>query len=128
MLDHAIFAGGVHGLEDEQDRPLVLGVEFVLKVRHQGEVALEQVGAFLLGIETPGLGGVEILQAEGFSMVHPESACQLDGFLAGLHGCCFTARDGVGAKEAVFHKFLSWALFKKPRQRYNHISITFPIR
>ena len=33
VLDGAVLAGGVHGLEDEQHRPLVLRVELVLAVR-----------------------------------------------------------------------------------------------
>ena len=32
VLDGAVLAGGVHRLEDQQHRPLVLGVEFVLQL------------------------------------------------------------------------------------------------
>ena len=33
VLDGAIFAGGVHGLKDQQHTPFVLRVEFVLQLR-----------------------------------------------------------------------------------------------
>ena len=41
VLDGAVFAGRVHGLKDQQHRPTVLGVEFVLQILQAGNVFLQ---------------------------------------------------------------------------------------
>ena len=66
MLDRAVLAGGIHGLEDQQDRPIVLGVEHVLQFRERLNAYLQGLlGArFVLGSESPGVARVKLLEFE----------------------------------------------------------------
>ena len=69
VLDRAVLAGGVHRLEDHQDRPGIGGVEPVLGLGQLGDVLRERLLgdplAFLLG--EPGIAGpvgIVILEAD----------------------------------------------------------------
>ena len=65
MLDGAVLPGRVHRLEDQQEGPLVLGVELVLERREELDTLLELLGrVVLLELQTPGVARVEVLQAE----------------------------------------------------------------
>ena len=48
VLDQAVFAGGVHGLKDQQDRPLVLRVKFFLSSCSTGALCCKSSLAFSL--------------------------------------------------------------------------------
>src|SRR5215469_11306551 len=48
MFDRSVLAGGVHRLEDEQQRPALLGVEHLLLLCEPHGAALQQVGRFAL--------------------------------------------------------------------------------
>jgi hypothetical protein len=48
VLDHAVLAGCIHGLEDQQDRPQILRVQLVLHLRQQLDTPRQQLGRTLL--------------------------------------------------------------------------------
>jgi hypothetical protein len=66
VLDRAVLPGGVHGLEDHEHRPAVLGVEHVLELGER----LDAHGQDLLGpdllvrAEAQGVPRVHVLEAE----------------------------------------------------------------
>ena len=66
VLDRAVLAGGVHRLEDQQDRPAVLGVQALLQLReHLGPLGERLLGLRLvLGGQLARVVGVDVLQAE----------------------------------------------------------------
>jgi hypothetical protein len=94
VFDGAVFTGGVHGLEDQQHSPAVLGVEHVLEpgegLDADGEGFLG--AGFIFGAETEGVGGVEAFESEPVSLGDAKWAGQL---------ACFTDEglefDGAGA-------------------------------
>ena len=53
VLDRAVLPRGVHGLEDEQQRPLVLGVELLLQLAHPLAPLLQVALPVLLGSNRP---------------------------------------------------------------------------
>ena len=62
MLDDAVFAGRVHALEDEQNRPLVADVQLLLQ-RHQAfEQPLKLSLGDLLAPDWRGISGIEPAQ------------------------------------------------------------------
>ena len=100
VLDGAVLAGGIHGLEHQQQRVLVLGVEPLL---HLGEVdhalaqcglrALLVAGAFaVVASEDADIARVVVAQAEALAAVDAvglgESFCTLGdpGHRVVLHG------------------------------------------
>jgi hypothetical protein len=62
-LDGAVLAGGVHALEDQQQRPAVLGVKLFLKLAEALAVGLENFLGLVL-VETALLIGLVRLQME----------------------------------------------------------------
>ncbi|WP_409334810.1 hypothetical protein [Bradyrhizobium neotropicale] len=63
MLDGAVLAGSIHGLEDEQQRPAILRIQHVLFFREPLSAALKEVGGFtLVHLQAPRITGIEILQ------------------------------------------------------------------
>jgi len=65
VLDRAVLAGGVHRLEDQEEGPLVLGVEPVLERGEELDAPVEQLGrVVLLELQAPGVARVVVLQAE----------------------------------------------------------------
>jgi hypothetical protein len=61
VLDDAIFAGRVHALENDQDRPSILGIELLL---HSGKMA-QTIGNHVFGgrlaeVEAAGVGWVDV--------------------------------------------------------------------
>ena len=82
VLDGAVLAGGIHRLEDEQQRPLALGVKLVLKFRQR----LDALGqrffgfGFALVFVPDRVGGIEILQVKFFAVINPEGFGERPGF------------------------------------------------
>ena len=72
VLDHAILAGGIHGLKDDQDGPAILGVEFLLQVVEDAFAGFEYLLSVLLALDASGAGGVPILQAKFLSLSDAE--------------------------------------------------------
>src|SRR6516162_9579187 len=65
VLDRAVLAGRVHRLEDEQQRPAILGVKHILLLREPLGAALEEFGRLaLVQLEAAGVAGIEVLQLE----------------------------------------------------------------
>ena len=79
VLDRAVLAGGVHRLEDQQQRPAILGVELVLQLGQQLDAGLQELlGVILLG-HLVGVTGIDVLEREplpGFDPVALGSACE----------------------------------------------------
>src|SRR5688572_29610520 len=66
MLDGAVLARGIHGLEDNQHRPTVLCIEFFLELGqllNSGGKAFLRV-RFVLGIKVERVSRVEVLESK----------------------------------------------------------------
>ena len=70
MFDRAIFACGVHRLEDQKHTPAVLGIEFVLQFGHVGDALFEQFNRVLFGAKIASVAGIEIFQADFLAIVY----------------------------------------------------------
>src|SRR4029077_19311249 len=68
VLDHAVFAGGIHPLNDEQHRPAILRVELLLQIAQQAGAVINNFLALLLAPYFAGVTRVVILQTELFSL------------------------------------------------------------
>ena len=62
VLDRAVLAGGVHRLEDQQQRPAVLRVEDLGQIEEALGRLLQQPLGFLLGLERRGVGRIVLGQ------------------------------------------------------------------
>src|SRR6516225_1885980 len=70
VLDGAVLAGRVHRLEYEQQRPAILGVEYVLLLCEPLGAALQKFGRLALAHrKATGVAGIEVLQFEAFAFV-----------------------------------------------------------
>jgi len=49
VLDRAVLAGTVHALEDQQQRPVIVGVELFLKLAQQRDAFLQPLFGLCLG-------------------------------------------------------------------------------
>ncbi len=76
MLDRAVLARCIHGLEDQQHSPIVLGVKHVLKLGEhvdadgQGVLGLR----LIFGGQVEGVAGIDVLQTEFISVTRNGSA------------------------------------------------------
>src|SRR5262249_38977460 len=78
VLDRAVLAGGVHRLEDEQQRPAVLRVEHLLLLSEPLGPAPQEVGRLaLLHPQAEGIARVDALQPEALALRY---AKRLDEF------------------------------------------------
>ena len=73
MFDRSILAGRVHGLEDHQQRPPILGGQNVLQARQFLHAFCEQLSRlrFALGFKSVRVARIVILQSEVFSFLDP---------------------------------------------------------
>ena len=63
VLDHAVFAGRVHGLENQQHRPAILRVEPFLQLGQAFDpFGQEVLGLFLFDVEIVGVARIPILE------------------------------------------------------------------
>ncbi len=85
-LDGAVLAGGVHALEDQQQRPAVLGVEFLLEIVQPLAVGIQDLLALVL-VEAAFLGGGVRFQMEFTRPVETNGATK---------GFSSAASDGEG--------------------------------
>ena len=68
VLDHAILASGVHSLEDDQDRPAILRIEFLLQVVEHAFARIEYTLRVLF-VFHPGRGsGIPVFQSKLLSL------------------------------------------------------------
>jgi hypothetical protein len=78
VLDHAVLAGRIHGLEDQQHRPAVLRIELLLKIGQALDSFGEQVLGFLLvDGELAGVGGIPFFDSEFVGVIDTILFCEL---------------------------------------------------
>src|SRR5206468_7752356 len=66
-----VLSGGIHGLQDEQDRPAVLGVELVLQLAHPDDVFFQCRSGTPFGMQLRSVRRIEILQAKPLAVLDP---------------------------------------------------------
>ena len=64
VLHNSIFAGRIQSLQDDQHRPIALGIKLVLQVGEMIGALLQQLFSVLFGAKMAGVLGIEILQPE----------------------------------------------------------------
>src|SRR5271170_3706414 len=69
VLDGAIFTGCIHGLEDQQNSPMVLGVESGLQILEAVGVFLQLILGLIDRMQMAGVCGIEVFQAEILAVV-----------------------------------------------------------
>jgi len=99
MLDNAVFAGSIHGLENEQEGPLVLGVELFLKIVYECDTLLEKLRRCFLGLDLEGACGVKVFQPERLAVLNAEGPGEFWRLLADVHETYFTVERVEKAKE-----------------------------
>jgi hypothetical protein len=77
VLDRAVLAGRVHGLEHEQHRPPVLGIQLVLKLAQPLDARGQQLGGRLLGLEAARVVRVDMLELELLAVRDPKRLDEL---------------------------------------------------
>ena len=60
----AVLAGGVHRLEDQQQRPAILGVEPLLQLGEPLDAALEELAGLFLHVEAQRVAGIDVFHAK----------------------------------------------------------------
>src|ERR1700758_1914586 len=60
VLDGAVFAGGIHRLENQQKRPCILGVESVLQFRGSRDLVLQSLLCVLLGLPVARIARIKV--------------------------------------------------------------------
>src|SRR3979411_851939 len=85
MLDQAVFARRIHGLDDQQYGPLVLRVESFLQISHHGHALLQEFVGFLFGMDSSSVAGIVVFQSKRVGMPNLERVSQFEGFLRDFH-------------------------------------------
>ena len=81
VLDRAVLAGGVDGLEHEQQRPAILRVEAILQVGDRVGAEperLERTG-LVSGVQAAAVAGIDVLQAEALAVFDAVGARETPG-------------------------------------------------
>ena len=83
MFDVAVFAGGVHGLKDNQHRPTVLRIELVLQLGKRRDARGKSLlGArLILGREVERVSGITIFETKILTVRDTEGMRQFSGSL-----------------------------------------------
>jgi hypothetical protein len=68
VFDNPVFAGGVHRLNHEQERPAILRIELLLQIAEQTGAVIDNFLALLLVLHLAGVARVVIFQAEFFAL------------------------------------------------------------
>src|SRR5262245_60962931 len=69
MLDRTVLAGRVHRLKHEQQRPAILGVEYLLFLREPLGASGKQLrGLAFAQIEAAGVSRIEVFQAKALAL------------------------------------------------------------
>src|ERR1700724_3917432 len=101
MLDQAVFAGSIHGLDDQQYGPLVLSVKFFLQLTQYLGAFVQKLVGFFFGMDTTRVGRVVILETERFSVLDFERVSQLKDFLGEFHRICCIPKQTPTAKRSL---------------------------
>jgi len=73
VFDRAVFASRIHSLEDEQQRPTVLGIKHVLFFCEPLSAALKEVGCFaFVHLQAARVTSVEVLQLKALAAGNAE--------------------------------------------------------
>ena len=89
VLDHTILTGSVQTLENDQDRPAVLRVKFLLEVVEHAFACIEYALRMLLVFDSGRVGRVPILQTKLFALGYTKRFCKARGLfdeLVVFHG------------------------------------------
>ena len=70
VLDHAVFAGSIHGLKNQQNRPFVLGVKDVLQIGQCLDAGRQRLlrAWLVLGRKAQCVAGIKIPEFEVLSI------------------------------------------------------------
>ena len=91
VFDDAVFAGRVHSLQNDQERPAILRIEFFLHAAEKFYAVVEKFrGAFLV-VQFAGAGRIKILEAE---VVAVGDAIGLGKFCGGFRKLLVVHGDG----------------------------------
>ena len=111
MLDDAVLAGRVHGLDDHQHRPAVLRVEPLLQLGQPLDAFAEHfLGFVLVEVEAAGIGRIDVGQAE---LVRLVDAVALDD-LGEVHAPTLSSPD-VGKESGDERRHASGSRSAGPR-------------
>ncbi len=71
VLDRAVLAGGVDGLEHEQQRPAILRVEAILQLGDRVDAVLERLErtGLVSGVQAAAVARIDVLQAEALAVL-----------------------------------------------------------
>ena len=93
VLDHAVFSSSVHGLKDQQERPAILRVQFVLQFGELLDALFQKLVGFFLGLHAGSVCRIVILEAEMLSVFYTKRLYQLAGYLHSDPRCAKRARE-----------------------------------
>ena len=68
VLDRAVLPGGVHALEDQEQRPAILRVELLLELAEGLDLPIETLACLVLGRDAPRVRGIDRRQTEAPSV------------------------------------------------------------
>lgn len=72
VFDCRILAGRVHALKDDEERPTIFGIEFLLQLGQTSDsLCQERLGRVLVNREAKGVGGVTAAQMKAVRFVDP---------------------------------------------------------
>ena len=92
VLDHAVFSSSVHGLKDQQERPAILRVQFVLQFGELLDALFQKFVSFFLGLDAGSVRRIVILEAEMLSVFYAKRLYQLAAYLHSDPRCAKCAR------------------------------------
>ena len=81
MFDHAVFAGGVHSLQNEKQRPVILRIELLLQIGNKTSPMINNFLAVLLVLHVACLARIVIFQAKFIALPDAVGFTKLRGFL-----------------------------------------------
>ena len=95
VLDRAVLPGGVHALEDQEQRPAILGVELLLELAERLDLAVEALAGLRLGRDASRVPGIDRRQTEAPSVRDLKGADEAAGLAHEVSPSC---ASGMGAR------------------------------
>src|SRR5262247_741958 len=84
MLDRAVLARCIHRLEDEQQRPAILGIKHLLLLREPLDASSKEFGRLALVHQPAGVAGIMVLQLKALALCDAERLNVLPGAVENL--------------------------------------------